>query len=245
MRNREYVKPLRCEHRDGYQAGYCDPCWRAALDRGLSSDEWAALHRGAANQPRRTRTKGLPSLKGLTPAKPWNGTVAADISTAIAAGTEDTIRDRCARWIGAGAHGFTVRQTDGYRLFAQRGTGPELAGLTTMLDAYPYVWADLPAGVDVAVRRVLLIHDHPKRPKIVTPTLAGPDLIVSAPLDGDTASERIGLASLYPEVSISLNAVWLLEVLRGPLQLGIVQTERAMLRPASDDWRYVQMGYRA
>lgn len=248
MKRHAYFPKLSCEHQSG---SYCDSCWLAALTRGLSADEWAILHRKAADQPRGTVTRKYAAPKGFAPAKAWNGTAVADIAGAIAASVDENIRHKCDTFQGCGAHGYVVVRTDGRRLLATKtkDEGKPLTALPEMLDVTRYTWADLPAGIDVAVRRVALICqtvDNRKRVPIVSLTLDGADIIVSANnLDGDSASERVAITGHYaPAITVKVNATWLLETLRGPLQLGL-QADKLMLRPASDEWRYVQMGYRS
>lgn len=174
----------------------------------------------------------------------------ADIANAIEASVEERIRERCSSWQGSGALGYAIVRTDGNRLLATKTTEPvkALSNLSEMLDPAPYTWADLPAGLDIVVRRVSLVCQETGR-KAVTPlvslTLDGSDIVVSADnRDGEYASERVAITGHYPTaLSVKVNATWLLETLRGPLQLGI-QADKLMLRPASDAWRYVQMGYR-
>jgi hypothetical protein len=243
----DYAARLHCAHSG---TGYCLDCYRAALARGLSAAEWADLHRQAAAGNKGYRPKPTPSSKGFRPAIAWNGSAIDDITAAIVASTAEGDRHKCAAILGSGAHGYTILAVDGCRFLAHKWTPKtEDRRCGAYLDLEPYAWVDLPLGIDVAIRRVILLAETGtakyKRDPLINVAYDGADLILHAyDRQLGEATERISVRPGRPAAAtVDLNASWLLEVARGGLQLGIA-ADRIMLRPAADQWRYVQMGYR-
>lgn len=234
-------------------AGYCDACWRAALARPFTTEEWAALHaqaregyNGPENQYRPIKPYVLP--KPPTPAK---ARTAAQITAAI---TPDPRGDKV---LGLYAEGFRVVCTDGSRLLTVRDEAPGKSApgwLTTYLNPSGD-WIPLPTDFDLIVRRVAQLAGE--RTHAITLTRQDTYLEVHATgwdgqpqygsNQGNWAKEQIPIpGELYAEArSICLNAAFLLDALGGPLELSITNTETpAVLRPPDDSWRYVQMGMR-
>lgn len=245
MRRRSYTPDLTCEHS---KTGYCDPCWRAALARGLTPAEWDQLHRYAVDQMYATyHARPIKIPAAPKPAPQWNGTAIDVIRGKISESIEDKDRHKISTWIGGGGNGYAIVATDGARMLAVPAADPKrLSGAVEYLglELYP-TWIPLPAGCDLALRRVMTIYDTSTRHALVHCTWTGAELRLETK---DTwvgsATEGIpvdGAPSTPAEVS--LDGRWLGEVLRGPIQLGI-GTNCVMLRPADDSWRYVQMGYR-
>lgn len=244
MRRRSYVADLTCEHS---KTGYCDPCWRAALARGLTPAEWDQLHRYAVDQMYASyHAKPIKIPAAPKPAPCWNGTAIESLSARIRDTIEEKDRHKIGKWIGSGGHGYAIVATDGARMLAVRAVDPPSLGGAEYLgtELYP-TWIPLPAGCDLALRRVMTIYDTSTRHALVRCTWTGAELRLETK---DTwvgsAAEGIpvdGAPSTPAEVC--LDGRMLSEVLRGPIQLGI-GTNCVMLRPADDSWRYVQMGYR-
>jgi hypothetical protein len=252
MKRRPYVNRVSCEHQERAGQGYCDLCWRAALARDFTAEEWAILHAEAGRMPYGWKPRTTPHARPFKPAAAWNGTAVQTIVKAIVDSTEEKDRSRVASYIGAGARGFAIVATDGGRMLATPHASPRAihGSLADYFNLERCTWGQLPAGVDVSLRRVLLIFEKGHRP-IVTVQMAGGEFILSArDPDGDTARESIrphpaAAPGVGVAVSVAVNGDWLTEALHGPLQLGICEAgQYLMLRPADDSWRYVQMGYR-
>lgn len=245
-RRRSYIADLTCEHS---KTGYCDPCWVAALARGLTSAEWDQLHRYAVEQMYPTyHAKPIKIPPPPKPAPRWNGTAVEVIGVKIRESIEEKDQRKIGTWIGGGGHGYGIVATDGKRMLAVPAVDPQrLSGAVDYLGTEMYAtWITLPAGCDLALRRVMAIYDSTTRHAIVTCRWDGAELRLET---RDTwvgsASEGIPVdAAPSPPAEVGLDGRWLGEVLRGPIALGI-GTDCVMLRPLDDSWRYVQMGYRA
>lgn len=134
----QYLRTARrgvtaCEH--SRTAGYCDPCWRAALDRGLSPAEWALLDAEAKffASPT-TRMPKMPEPKALKAIKPLDVARVVSESQRLYPIEEDR-RARLEQYIGATyAPGWKVAHTNGNAMLLVRDAkaltpNPEVAKL--------------------------------------------------------------------------------------------------------------------
>jgi hypothetical protein len=238
--------------------GYCDPCWQAALARGLTPEEWGYLQWQAAKQPRGSRARTLTRLPAAPKAQPLKDaeTIAALIATIGLIASASTCQDHQ-------INGYRLRATDGSRMLLTQDAAPTAGALPESLRHY--VTEALPvtvpcsAALQLAVRRVQICADP--RSHALTLTSTGDRLTVSAQTGRNgaelQASEWIDVDQpAAAPVALGLDAEFLLPALgvSGCLAFGssteVLQegytriTEYARITAASGAWMYVVMGLR-
>ena len=250
----------------GARKDNCEDCWRAALARPFTREEWDRLNR-MANEDARRNCRDRGPLFAVPKASPKprirkTADILADIRKTLTPDEND--RRKCARVIGAAAGGWTLTATDGSAALLEhtpRAKGTEDASPARMIAGWCRVMTgprvDLTSAFDVALKRAAVAVKHSRRP-YVTLTYRGDDdageLVIETRAHewstGDNISTRetidvmgAGLAALVP---VAYNVRYL-TMLCGQWPLhwypGVDAGSPAVLT-ASPDWRVIVMPVR-
>jgi len=242
----------KCAHAEAtyqkYGTLYCEDCWRAALARGLTPEEWGKLNAQAALQYSRSPR---PKTTKIPPApKPQRQTDAQIIATLTESMKQET--NPPGGIVGLTYAGWTVVATDGCRFLV---IPTKEQGKDLKLGAYVSTPAELsfmsePAGFPMALRRVLTCADKGYVKFVKAAEEEEEDLVITGytyhPADYTCEASETIPVSVSGSCEFSCNAEWLLPALATVCRvefcggaLGYVR-----VRAGSAAWMYVQMGVR-